>query len=135
MMDISISSSNAVVAKTDIGSLPKSTQAEAVFNQGIQQHNLSVVEEGSAQALNQNERSDNVSAEELQGIADQLSSTMEMMKKGLQFRVDDESGTNIVSVMDISSGEVIRQIPSDEALELASKLSDVAAGLLMKTEA
>lgn len=133
MMDISISSSNAVVTKTDVGSLANNNQADQVVKPIFQQNNLSLVGDNSDQT--RSEQSEPVSAEELQGIADQLSSTMEMMKKGLQFRVDDDSGTNIVSVMDVSSGEVIRQIPSDEALKLASKLSEVAAGLLVKTEA
>ncbi len=133
MMDISISSSNAVVAKADVGSLANKNQADQVVKPILQEKGLSI--NGEDKAPTQGEQKDTVSIEELQGVAEQLSSTMEMMKKGLQFRVDDESGTNIVSVMDISSGEVIRQIPSDEALELASKLSEVAAGLLMKTEA
>lgn len=133
MMDISISSSNAVVAKADVGSLANKNQADQVVKPILQEKALSI--NGEDKAPTQGEQKDTVSVEELQGVAEQLSSTMEMMKKGLQFRVDDESGTNIVSVMDISSGEVIRQIPSDEALELASKLSEVAAGLLMKTEA
>lgn len=133
MMDISISSSNAVVAQTDVGSVASNAKAEQVVKPMFQQKDAAI--ELEQQAQTQSEQNDAMSAEDLQGVVEQLSSNMEMMKKGLQFRVDDDSGTNIVSVMDISSGEVIRQIPSEEALELASKLSDVAAGLLMKTEA
>ncbi|WP_417762036.1 flagellar protein FlaG [Shewanella sp.] len=133
MMDISISSSNAVVAKTDVSSAANNAKAEQVVKTMFQQKDAAI--ELEQQAQTQSEQNDAMSAEDLQGVVEQLSSNMEMMKKGLQFRVDDDSGTNIVSVMDISSGEVIRQIPSEEALELASKLSDVAAGLLMKTEA
>ncbi|MCE9788818.1 flagellar protein FlaG [Shewanella chilikensis] len=72
--------------------------------------------------------------EQLQQVAEELSNTMSMMRKGLAFKVDESSGTHVVSVMDVESGDVIRQIPSEEALELAAKLSEVA-GLLMKTEA
>lgn len=72
--------------------------------------------------------------EQLQQVAEELSNTMSMMRKGLAFKVDETSGTHVVSVMDVDSGDVIRQIPSEEALELAAKLSEVA-GLLMKTEA
>ncbi|MGL5906360.1 MAG: flagellar protein FlaG, partial [Shewanella sp.] len=43
-------------------------------------------------------------------------------------------GLPVVSVMDIETGELIRQIPTEEALALAEKMSEIA-GLLMKTEA
>ncbi|MCE9686686.1 flagellar protein FlaG [Shewanella sp. AS16] len=72
--------------------------------------------------------------EQLQKIATDLSDMMSVMRKGLAFEVDDTLDIPVVSVMDMDSGEVIRQIPNEEALELAQKLSDVA-GLLVKTEA
>ncbi len=59
---------------------------------------------------------------------------MSVMRKGLAFKIDEHSGTNVVSVMDIESGDLIRQIPNEEALKLARKLTEVT-GLLMKTEA
>ncbi|MGI2259497.1 flagellar protein FlaG [Shewanella sp. GXUN23E] len=74
------------------------------------------------------------SEKQLEELAANMSDMMSLMRKGLAFRVDDSSGANVVSVMDVDSGEVIRQIPSEEALELAAKLSEVT-GLLMKTEA
>ncbi|GGI67612.1 flagellar protein FlaG [Shewanella gelidii] len=73
-------------------------------------------------------------AEALAEVVEQLSDVVTMMNKGLAFSVDEDSGAAVVKVMDIDSGEIIRQIPSDEALELAQKLQDVK-GLLMKTEA
>ncbi len=71
---------------------------------------------------------------QLEDLATNMSDMMSMMRKGLAFRVDDNSGTSVVSVLDVESGEVLRQIPSEEALELAEKLTEVT-GLLMKTEA
>ncbi|MCH1920592.1 flagellar protein FlaG [Shewanella sp. A3A] len=70
----------------------------------------------------------------LNQIADALTQTMSMMKKGLEFNVDEQGGRSVVSVVDVDSGELIRQIPTEEALALAEKMSEVA-GLLMKTEA
>lgn len=70
----------------------------------------------------------------LSQVADALTETMSMMKKGLEFKVDEVEGLPVVSVVDVDSGELIRQIPSEEALKLAEKMSEVA-GLLMKTEA
>lgn len=39
----------------------------------------------------------------------------------------------VVKVIDVKTGDLIRQIPNEEALDMAKKLNEVA-GLLMKTE-
>jgi flagellar protein FlaG len=71
---------------------------------------------------------------DLNKIAEELTDMLSLMRKGLKFSVDDESGRQVISVKDIASGDVIRQIPSEEALNLAEKLSEFT-GLLTKTEA
>lgn len=87
--------------------------------------------DANAAAETKKEQSD---AEALAAVVEQLSEVMSIMNKGLAFSIDDDSGSAVVKVMDIDTGELIRQIPNDEALELAQKLLDVK-GLLMRTEA
>ncbi|GGZ41175.1 flagellar protein FlaG [Shewanella chilikensis] len=72
--------------------------------------------------------------EALLELTESLTDMMSLMRKGLEFRVDETQGAPVVSVMDMDSGELIRQIPSEEALALAEKMSEIA-GVLMKTEA
>ncbi|GIU12176.1 hypothetical protein TUM4261_24970 [Shewanella sp. c952] len=75
--------------------------------------------------------------EEMEEVTAKLSDMMAMLRKGLTFKVDDSLGTQVVSVLDIDTGELIRQIPNEEALELAIKLHEKMAemdGLLMSTE-
>lgn len=55
-------------------------------------------------------------------------------RRNIDFSVDDASGHVVVKVTDSSSGDVIRQIPSEEALHLAESLADVRS-LLFKAEA
>lgn len=74
------------------------------------------------------------SREELDVLAAELTDAISPMRTGLAFKVDELSGQPIVSVMDIDSGDVIRQIPNEDALELAKNLAEVA-GFLLKTEA
>ncbi|QQX81756.1 flagellar protein FlaG [Shewanella sp. KX20019] len=77
------------------------------------------------------------SPEEMEEVAAKLSDMMAMLRKGLTFKVDDSLGTQVVSVLDIDTGELIRQIPNEEALELAIKLHEKMAemdGLLMSTQ-
>ena len=129
-MDINtVNSSNATAAKIDIGMTPvKANAAEDVE-----------LAKGSIKAVEQSNQAEAAEAEEqspevMQKLVEEMSNMMSVMRKGLAFKIDEDSGTNIVSVMDIDSGDVIRQIPNEEALKLAQKLSEVT-GLLMKTEA
>jgi flagellar protein FlaG len=63
-----------------------------------------------------------------------LKAFAQSVSRNLNFTVDDASGQVVVKVTDASSGDVIRQIPSEEALQLAESLSD-ARSLLFKAEA
>ncbi|CAG8867926.1 hypothetical protein PS627_02687 [Pseudomonas fluorescens] len=46
-------------------------------------------------------------------------------RRNLQFSTDEESGKIVVKVIASDSGELIRQLPSEEALRIANNLSDV----------
>lgn len=72
-------------------------------------------------------------------VASKLQEFVNLIDKKLQFSVDENSGRHIVTVTDKLSGDVIRQIPSEEVLRLAQNLSDLAetanrSGKLITTE-
>lgn len=48
----------------------------------------------------------------------------------LSFRVDEDSGRVIVSVIDTADGTVLLQLPSAEALRIAKYLGEVHHGLI-----
>jgi flagellar protein FlaG len=56
------------------------------------------------------------------------------IQRDLNFSLDDSTGRVVVKVTDGVSGEVIRQIPSEDALRLAESLDEVRS-LLFKAEA
>jgi len=62
-------------------------------------------------------------AENLQGAVSQINDYVQNLQRNLQFRVDESTGKDVVTVIDSTSDEVIRQIPSEEALELARRLA------------
>ncbi|NOQ76680.1 MAG: hypothetical protein GQ475_02585 [Methylococcaceae bacterium] len=62
-------------------------------------------------------------AENLQVAVSQINDYVQNLQRNLQFTVDEESGKDVVTVIDSQSEEVIRQIPSEEALELARRLA------------
>lgn len=64
---------------------------------------------------------------EIQGVVDNLA-------HDLHFSVDEDTGQTIIKVMDASTQEVIRQMPTEEALNIARTL-DKVQGLLFHDKA
>ncbi|WP_409278287.1 flagellar protein FlaG [Pseudomonas defluvii] len=46
-------------------------------------------------------------------------------RRNLEFSTDEESGKIVVKVIASETGELVRQIPSEEVLKIANSLSDV----------
>jgi flagellar protein FlaG len=53
---------------------------------------------------------------------EQINAALQDARRDLRFNVDDELGRVIVQVVQQSTGEVVRQIPSEEALAIAQQL-------------
>ena len=49
--------------------------------------------------------------------------------RNIQFQLDDDSGRMVVKVTEATSGDVIRQMPSEEALRLAENLDEIRSVL------
>jgi len=71
--------------------------------------------------------------EQLEKVAQQLQDFMGEMNRSLQFQVDEDSGRDVIKVLDKSTGDVIKQYPSEEVLSLVSKLSETAGLLIDQT--
>lgn len=56
---------------------------------------------------------------------------VETMNNSLQFSIDDDSGRTVVKVVDKQTDEVLRQIPSEEMLDIARALGKLK-GLLVE---
>lgn len=73
-------------------------------------------------------------AEAVQAAVDKVQKFVNPVAASVQFTVDREFDTMVVQVVDRDTKEVIRQIPSEEMLELARAL-DKLQGLLVKQQA
>lgn len=62
---------------------------------------------------------------QLQSAVKEIQDFVQSLQRNLEFSVDDSTGQVVVKVVARDSGEVIRQIPSETALELAKSLHDV----------
>jgi flagellar protein FlaG len=56
------------------------------------------------------------------------------IRRNLNFSIEDDLGKTVIKVVDAETDELIRQIPSEEFLEIARAL-EKTKGLLMKSEA
>ncbi len=66
--------------------------------------------------------------------AESINKLVQQFDRNLQFTVDEDTGTNVVKVIDTASKEVIRQMPTEEMLAIAKAL-DKLQGLLIKEKA
>lgn len=71
---------------------------------------------------------------EVQAAAIKAEEFVQSINSALQFSVDDSTGSTVVKVIDQLTNEVIRQIPSEEMLEIAKAL-DRIRGLLVRNKA
>ena len=63
-------------------------------------------------------------------VAQQLETYLRSVGRSLHFSIDEQSGETVVSVRDAETGEVIRQMPSEEALRLARALGTQSNSLI-----
>nr|WP_298139752.1 flagellar protein FlaG [uncultured Pseudomonas sp.] len=77
---------------------------------------------------------ESVSREQIEGAVASIQDFVQSVQRSINFSVEETSGRVVVKVTDAGSGDVIRQIPSEEALQLAENLSEVRS-LLFKAEA
>lgn len=76
-----------------------------------------------------------VSSEQIQQAVSSVKQSIELKSPGvLAFSVDETSGKSVVKITDAKTGETIRQIPSQEFLELARSM-DKMKGILLRNEA
>jgi len=70
----------------------------------------------------------------LDKVVEDLNEFVQVIQRKLQFSVDEESGKTVVKVIDSETDQVIRQIPSEEILEMQNRLGEMN-GLLFQTRA
>ncbi|PKM32006.1 MAG: flagellar biosynthesis protein FlaG [Gammaproteobacteria bacterium HGW-Gammaproteobacteria-11] len=75
-----------------------------------------------------------VDRDRLQSAVSDMQDFVQSVRRDINFQLDDTSGRVVINVTEATSGDVIRQIPSEEALRLAENLSEVRS-LLFEAEA
>jgi len=66
----------------------------------------------------------------IESVTKQIDSFLRSIGRTINFRVDPGSGRTIVSVLDATTGEVIRQVPGEQALQLAQRIEEGLSALV-----
>lgn len=74
------------------------------------------------------------SQKELEAAVEQLNKSVQSKSQSLEFSIDNDSKRTIVKVIDQHTKEVLRQIPTPEALQIAKSL-ETGKGMLISQEA
>ena len=71
----------------------------------------------------------------LQGLVDQTNKTLSMRFSNLKFTVAEGSDVPVVRIEDSETGELIRQIPSEQMVALAKAMEEIKQGMLLEEQA
>lgn len=89
------------------------------------------VENGNDQSANQNRQGGSLSTEQ---AVERLKQFVSTASTDINFAIDSNSGVSVVKIIDRGTKDVIRQIPSEEAISLAMAL-DKLQGLFVREKA
>ena len=93
-----------------------------------------LIEQNKEQAVKNHQQEDNnnkpLTPQQLDKVAQQLQDFVGEMNRGLEFSVDKDSGRDVIKVIDKTSGDLVKQFPSEEVLTLVAKLSEMVGGFI-----
>jgi flagellar protein FlaG len=97
--------------------------------------NLAASTQVSGQTLSETQKADAANAarkgkqsfplDSVKQAVDDGNSLFQATKRNLQFKVDDETNELVVKIVDSESGEVVKQIPAEEMLDLIKRMQDM----------
>lgn len=81
--------------------------------------------ETPADAVKNQEKASQPKREDVESAVKNINDFVQKISRSLQFSIDDESGVTVVRVIDKNTDELIRQIPSEEVMNLRKRLNEV----------
>jgi len=103
--------------------------------QAVRDSQLQVEQARSLAVQAQDPSNESIKSDDLRAVVQRLKQVIEAASgRSLDFNVDEDSKLSYVTVRDMSTGEVIRQIPSEEVRELKSRIDEMI-GLLFNKQA
>jgi flagellar protein FlaG len=75
------------------------------------------------------------SAEELKSAVAAINQVMQQANQSLEFSVDTDTHETVVKMVDTSTGELIRQFPTEATLAISRGIDQFQRGLLLTQKA
>jgi flagellar protein FlaG len=75
------------------------------------------------------------SVEEVKNAVESINQAMRQSNRNLEFSVDTDTNKTVVRMVDTSTGELIRQFPSETTLAISRGIDQFQQGLLLKQKA
>jgi flagellar protein FlaG len=74
---------------------------------------------------------------EPRGRVSELNDHVQLVRRELNFRVDETTGVTVLRVVDVATGALVRQLPSRNVLEMMDRVDRMQAnsGLLLREQA
>lgn len=66
-----------------------------------------------------------VQSEQLQKAVDEIEKFAQAVSQNLKFSIDEDTGKTVIKVMDAETNELVRQIPSEEVIDIARSLNKI----------
>jgi flagellar protein FlaG len=114
-----------------VNALPASTQRESVLSAPQTQKITAPVRE--AGALDGLEKTARPTSSQRKEALDEINRSLKMASIGVRFEFDKAANTLVTQVVDVESGELIRQMPSDEMVRIARIMNNLTGLLFSKT--
>ncbi|MDN3610677.1 flagellar protein FlaG [Vibrio ostreicida] len=117
------SESGTKIASKYDGAQHVPSQREQVSTSETRKQTTEAVE----QAIEVSQKREKLNREERQRVVQQMNEFISSINTGLAFRVDEESGRDVVTIYEADTGDIIRQIPDEEMLQILRRLREQTA--------
>lgn len=111
------------------GYKPNMESSSDVVRQEHAQQNVELLGANAAQELAEKNAEKEVDVNE---AVDQLNETARVFNRSIRFKVHEDTHRTMISVVDSLTDKVIREIPSEEALDMVARMNDAIGALFDK---
>jgi len=116
-------------AKASAANLAKTANISTLVKTDVSSPDKVVTQVSKAQENKESKQSTEAKAKDTAQVVEKLNAFVQLAQRDVVFAVDEQSGRDVISVFEAETQELIRQIPSEEALAILKRM-DKALGLL-----
>ncbi|SEF92509.1 flagellar protein FlaG [Nitrosomonas ureae] len=114
---------NSTGSMNNIASLPTTSHPASITNKSstnpVSNENIS----------SQIAQSNTSNTDQLHEAVSKIEKFSLVVQQNLKFSIDEDSGKTIIKVMDATTDEIVRQIPTEEVIDIARTLSKIHGAL------